>query len=171
MVQSFERRNKSGFLHFHRRIERTRGVNHDFLRMLGFPFCFSSSSLFGTTFGQSGGFSTRSTPLLGFGVFSWIIDGPSDSAPHVPMYHYAAFALSFYHIAPLNFGPYAFRSCLDFVVFSRQKQKFEKHTKNNPLATFVINKIILFRIAKSVLINNHSNVLARSLIPYSNSKS
>src|ERR1700753_2631597 len=90
MVQSFERRKKKRVPHFHRRIERTYGVDNDFLRMLGISFCFSSSSLFGTTFGQSGGFSTRSTPSWISVVFPWIIDGPSHSAPHVPLYHYAA---------------------------------------------------------------------------------
>jgi hypothetical protein len=117
---------KKRFLHFLRQIERTLGSFDDFLRMLGFPLCFSSSGLFGTTFGQSGGFSTRLTPALGFGVFlPWnvIIDGPSDSAPHVPMYHYSA-SLSFYHT--YKFRP--LRLCvsklsrLGRLVFSRQNR-------------------------------------------------
>jgi hypothetical protein len=135
--------------------------------MLGFSFLLFIKSI-RHDIRSVGRVQHKINSCIGVGVFPWIIDEPSDSAPHVPMYHYAAFALSFSHITPLNFGPYAFRSCLDFVVFSRQKQKFEKHTKINPFATFVISKIISFRIAKSVLISNLSNVLPRSLIPYSN---
>ncbi|PMD58284.1 uncharacterized protein K444DRAFT_442234 [Hyaloscypha bicolor E] len=75
--------------------------------MLGISFCFSSSSLFGTTFGQSGGFSTRSAPSLEFGCLSldyrWALTF-STSCPHVPL---CSFAQSIYHIAPLNFGHYA----------------------------------------------------------------
>jgi hypothetical protein len=70
MVQSFERRKmQKAVLHFFDRSSELSGHFDDFLRMLGFPLCFSSSGLFGTTFGQSGGFSTRFTPALGFGVF------------------------------------------------------------------------------------------------------
>lgn len=56
------------------------------------------------------------------------------------MYHYAAFAELLSH-RTIEFRSLRLTNLLDFVVFSRQK-KFEEHTKNNPLATFVINKII-----------------------------
>jgi len=168
MVQSFERRKmqKAGSYTFIGGSGELNGVSNDFLRMLGFSFLlFIIKSLFGTTFGQPGGFSTRSTPLLGFGVFPglsrWALRF-STSCSHVPL---CSFALSFYHITPLNFGHYAFRICLDFV-FSRQKQKFEKahKTQNQPprnlrdQQTYIIPQYRL------------SNVLARSLIQSRNTR-
>jgi len=68
-VQSFERRNKKRVTS----ISTDRAINaviDDFSRMLGFPFCFYHSGLFGTTFGQSGGYSIENDPIKGIRYLS-----------------------------------------------------------------------------------------------------
>jgi hypothetical protein len=59
-VQSFERRKKKAcYFIFDRSSDNA--VRDDISRMLGFLFCFSSG-FFGTTFGQSGGYSIENGP-------------------------------------------------------------------------------------------------------------
>jgi hypothetical protein len=93
MVQSFERRKmqKSGFLHFHRRIERTHGVINDFQRMLGFSFIAFHHQVYSERHSVSRAGSAQDQLLYWGRCLSLDYHGgPSDSAPHVPMYHYAA---------------------------------------------------------------------------------
>jgi len=94
--------------------------------MLGFLFCFSSG-LFGTAFGQSGGYSIENGPAkMGFGIFSpWKVllrhEQPWDSAPSCPLVPIFSYCWNSFTI---KYRPYrhAFRSCLDFVIFSRQSR-------------------------------------------------
>ena len=82
----------------------------------------------------------KNIPLNGFVSFleqiRSFLDHPSDTAPHVPMYHYSASLAEHYHTIEFRLRH---RFCLDFVVFSRQKQKFEPKTTNISLFA-VINK-------------------------------
>jgi len=80
---------KSWFLHFLRRIEQTHGVN-DFLRMLGFSFLLFIIKSIRHDIRSVGRVQHRIDSFIGVRCLSLDYhDGPSDSAPHVPMYHYA----------------------------------------------------------------------------------
>jgi hypothetical protein len=94
--------------------------------LIGFPLCFHHVSN-RRDIRSVRLVSTRSTPqwvAVFPGTDFWFFhDQPSDTAPHVPLYHYSA-SLSFCHT--IEFRPLRLRSCLDFVVFSRQNRN-SKH--------------------------------------------
>ncbi|KAF8863719.1 hypothetical protein BDZ45DRAFT_86637 [Acephala macrosclerotiorum] len=92
--------------------------------MLGFPFCFYHSGLFGTTFGQSGGFSIRSISSRGYGIFSpgtdiWFFHTSRSTLRFSTIMSPCTtiqLLLSFYHLK-ISAIPACFsKSYLDFVV-------------------------------------------------------
>ena len=96
-----------------------------------------SSIFFDKIFGRSvssGGIFTAQD-LMGLclpGSDLWLfLDQPQDTAPHVSMYNYSTYSLSIYYTIDFRLRH---RFCLDFVVFSRQKQKFEPKPQSQPLS-------------------------------------
>jgi hypothetical protein len=79
--------------------------------MLGFPFSVRQVS---SERHSSTGFAVGTQPF-GFLVLEQIwgvfVDQPSSSAHHFPLYHYSENFAE--HLAPLNFGHYAFDVCVD----------------------------------------------------------
>lgn len=134
-----------------------------FYGCLGFSFAFHQVSSARHSVSRVG---SAQDQLLHWssGVFPWIIDGPSHSAPHVPMYHYAALrraSITSRHWISAITPDESISTSSSLVAWSRNSMSTQKQPPRNLRDQ---HNYISHLDAVHWLISNLSNVLARSFV-------